>query len=105
MTVRITIESTEPEPAAWALARETVRNADELSKRPAALWNASTRIKDEAFDFLVDALVGMRLDGATEEECDGLCRFVFAIIERTQKAARRHLEETESYRIDEEGCQ
>ena len=102
MTVRITIESDEPDPMAWALAREAVKGADELVKRPAALWNASTRIKDEAFDFLVDALVGMRLDGATEEECDALCRFVFAVIERTQKAARRRLEETESYRIDEE---
>ena len=102
MTVKITIESTEPDPAAWALAREAVKGADELSRRPAALWNVSTRIKDEAFDFLVDALVGIRLDGATEEECDGLCRFIFAIIERTQKAARKRLEETESYRIDGE---
>lgn len=102
MTVRITTESDAPDPLAWALAREVVKEADELAKRPAALWNASTRIKDEAFEFLVDALVGMRLDGATEEECDALCRFVFAIIERTQKAARKRLEETESYRIDEE---
>ena len=102
MTVRITIESDSPDPMAWALAKVAVKEADELAKRPAALWNASESIKDEAFEFLVDALVGMRLDGATEGECDALCRFVFAIVERTQKAVRKRLEETESYRIDEE---
>jgi hypothetical protein len=45
--------------------------------------------------------VGLRLDGATDEECDALCRLVFAVVQRAEDASRKELERMESYRIDE----
>lgn len=91
----------EPSPEARALASEVVRRADEMAKVPRTLWEVSDGVRREAFDFLADALVGLRLDGATDEECDALCRLVFAVIARAEDATRKELERMESYRIDE----
>lgn len=101
MTTRIVVQSDEPSPAAKALASEVVARSDRMAENPDILWRASTRIRDEAFDFLADALVGLRLDGATDEECDGVCRLVFSIIQTVEDATRKELERMESYRIDE----
>ena len=91
----------EPSPEARALASEVVRRADEMAKVPRTLGAVSDGVRREAFDFLADALVGLRLDGATDEECDALCRLVFAVIARAEDATRRALEERDEYRIEE----
>ena len=93
----------EPSPEARALAAEVVRRADEMARMPRMLWEVSDGVRREGFDFLADALVGLRLDGATDEECDALCRLVFAVIARAEDASRRALEERDEYRIEGAG--